>query len=147
MATSKIRRLLRLGEVLVEALIFFVIMVSLHEYAHVQVIQLLGGEGFVKFTVLSGVTTVTRIPAFPHWHILTAVTGGGTVAAIYYALDGLILEDDTSIALRLVTGHQLPYAVLEGLGLNRHPLTLAAVAIGVLMGAAWSIPLFKKILA
>lgn len=139
-------KLLRLGEVLIEALIFLVLTICLHEYSHVQVVNLLGGEAYVKYTLLSGVTVVTNIPTYPHWWILTALAGGLTVVFIYYVLDSLILEDDTSIALRLVIGHQLPYAILEGLGLNHSPLCSVVIGLGMVLAMIWSIPLFRKII-
>lgn len=140
------KRTLRLGEVLIQALIFLVLNICLHEYAHIQVLQFFGGEGYVKYTLLSGYTQVTVIPSYEHWYILTALAGGSVVVAIYYILDSVIVEADTSIALRLVIGNQLPYAIMEGLGLNLLPITNVAVACGMILAVIWCIPLFKKIL-
>ncbi len=125
-------------------MIFLVLMISLHEYAHIQMLHLLGGDGYVKYTFLSGLTKVTIIPTNLHWHTLTALAGGGTVVLIYYILDGMILEADTSIALRMVIGHQLPYTIMEGLGLNTSPLCSVAVGLGMILAMIWSIPLFRK---
>lgn len=143
---GKMAKAWRLGEVLVEALIFLVMTICLHEYAHIQALHLLGGDGYVRYTFLSGFTKVTVIPSYEHWHILTAVAGGGVVVLVYYVLDGLILEADTSIALRLVIGHQLPYAIMEGLGLNTSPLCSVAVGLGMILAMVWCAPLFKKML-
>lgn len=140
------KRMLRLGEVLVEALIFLVLMICLHEYAHVQMLHLLGGDGYVKYTFLSGYTKVTVIPRYEHWYILTALAGGGVVVLVYYILDGLILEADTSIALRLVIGHQLPYALLEGLGVTQPIIYTIAITGGMLLALIFSLPLFRKML-
>lgn len=140
------KRMLRLGEVLVEALIFLVLMICLHEYAHVQMLHLLGGDGYVKYTFLSGYTKVTVIPSYEHWYILTALAGGGVVVLVYYILDGLILEADTSIALRLVIGHQLPYALLEGLGVTQPIIYTIAITGGMLLALIFSLPLFRKML-
>lgn len=140
------KRLLRLGEVLVEAMIFLVITICLHEYAHLQALHLLGGEGYIKYTFLSGMTLVTENPTNPHWHTLTALAGGGIVVLVYYVLDALILEDDTSIALRLVIGHQLPYAIMEGLGLNHLPVCNVAIGLSMIVATIWSAPLLKRLI-
>jgi len=143
---GKLAKAHRLGEVLVQALIFLVMTICLHEYAHIQMLHLLGGDGYVKYTFFSGYTKVTVIPSYEHWHILTALAGGGIVVLVYYTLDGMILEADTSIALRLVIGHQLPYAIMEGLGLNLLPICSVVIAFGMILAFIWCIPLFNKML-
>ena len=140
------KRMLRLGEVLIEAWIFLVLMICFHEYAHVQMLHLLGGDGHVKYTFLSGYTKVTAIPIYEHWYILTALAGGGTVVLVYYVLDVLIREAGASIALRLVIGHQLPYAIMEGLGLNCLPVCNIVIGLGMILATIWSLPLFKELM-
>jgi len=125
-------------------MIFLILNICLHEYAHIQTLRLLGGDGYVKYTLLSGHTIVTAFPKYEHWRIFTALSGGGIIVIIYFILDHIIVETDVSIALRLMIGHQLPYTIMEGLGLNLLQITNVAVALGMILVAIWSIPLFKK---
>lgn len=124
-------RLTRLIEILIGSLVLIYMMTPIHEKAHSNMISFLGGDSYTKFTFLSGVTRVTKIPEFQYWWILTALAGGLTVVALYLALDVLIIEPDTSLALRVVASHQFSYAILEGLGHNL--MWYANIIIGISM--------------
>ena len=140
------KRFSRLAKVLIQALIFLLLAICLHEYAHIQMIQFLGGEGYVKYTILSGYTGVTLVPLYPYWSIMTALAGGCTVASVFYVLDGLIQKNDTSIAFRLVIGHQLSYALMESLGPKITPICGIIIGLGMSLSLIWSFPLIKKII-
>ena len=121
-------------------------MICLQEYAHIQALHLFGGEGYVRYTIFSGVTKVTTIPTYEHWYVITAIAGGATVVFVYYILDMLIIDAEISIALRLVIGHQIPYTILEPLGLTTHPICSVAVALGMGVAAGYSFPLFRTVM-
>lgn len=96
-------------------------------------LHLLGGEGYVEYTFISGFTRVTVVPSYEQWRILTALAGGCAVVIVYYTLNWLVHEDDTSIILCLLIAQQMPYAIMEGLGLAYTPICVVAVGAGMII--------------
>ena len=98
-------------------LIFYLLSVAVHEYAHFLTLIALGGKGYI---MLTSCVIVELPPAFSR---LVYLSGGLACAALYFIL-WLIDEDpEHHVILPAIAARQLVYGVGEGLwALTWNPL-------------------------
>jgi hypothetical protein len=105
-------------------LLYYWLTVGIHEYLHLSVLRLLGGEGHIILTAYGGAMVFDQMSTNPYGFLLTSLSGGIGVAAIYALLavwnwkDGDIEE---WAALLPIAAMQLGYGIYEGVFLSILP--------------------------
>ena len=140
------RDMRRFGKLLVEAVLFLIISIPVHEHSHAAVIHLLGGRAVVSYDIGLGVTVILSEPSFPFWYTLAALAGGTFIGISYLILSLLIRDTEASMALRLVSAYHFSYAITEGFGFTgNYYAELIIVAIGLTVTTILSKPLLQKL--
>jgi len=101
-------------------LMFTLLSVGMHEFYHLAVLKLLGGEGYIRLTLWGGYVTPELAPAWGMWIVLLS---GGSLTALTLAILGLWFEDEVeerAAVLPHITT-QLGYGVCEALLWPRLP--------------------------
>ncbi len=114
--------------------LFILLAYAIHEYSHLIMLKILGGEGAITEWNL---TTPLQMPGIEHGRILVAVAGGWGVMIIYSILMLLIEDLQERCALLIIAVQQGIYGVgemLSHMGLNVNMFTIAF--LGYTIGVA-----------
>lgn len=94
-------------------LIFWAVTIPIHEFAHLQVLRWLGGNGHIIITWYGAAVVFTKQPTNP---FLTALAGGISVVAIYAILffwDWVDGDYEEAVSLLPFIFSQFLYGLLE----------------------------------
>lgn len=110
------RKLLSLAEFITCIIIYTYFTLPLHEWIHLSVLKMLGGNGYILSTPFGGFTVITESPKF--FEFLVPFSGGIFVGLIYTVLFlWNKYSDDIEEMMALLPNitSQFTYGIFEGL--------------------------------
>jgi len=106
-------------DVLTSAFVFFMLTLAWHEFCHLMVLKVLGGDGYIIYTLLGGFVIITKAPDTLLELVLVYLSGGLGCSLLYAYFYFWWLEEPTDRYVRLICLafliSQIAYAVLEAL--------------------------------
>lgn len=130
-------RLGRAGESLLKYFVhFFVFMMmatGIHEWFHLGVLRILGGDGHIKMTWFGGVCIVDAMPRCCMW--LFYLSGGAFTALVFFLLSWFHeteIEERCAVLPYII--NQCVYAIYECVFITRLPFG-TYIKYGMLLGA------------
>lgn len=107
--------ILGVAEYIVDFLIFWLVALAVHEFIHLNVLRMYGGEGYTAFTITGGAVVFTKPPSN---YFMFALSGGLGIVAIYGLLAFWNWKDrdmEEFASILPFIGSQLAYGIFEGL--------------------------------
>ena len=116
------RVFLSMAEYVVCFAIFFILIIPIHEFCHLYILRLFGGNGYIKLSWFGASTVFTKNPSHPG---LVALSGGLGVAGFYALLaywDWIDKDIEEFASLLPFISSQLSYGIFESIYVYTMPV-------------------------
>jgi len=140
--------LLSIAEYVIYFTIFYFVRLPVHEWCHLSVLRMFGGDGYIRATLWGAETVFTRMPSHPTAVAFAGGLGLGTIFLFLIWTDWIDGDWEEVAALLPNCLSELSYGAFEGLfipgiGLFGGKLVMSQfIKYGFIVGAAgWTIGL------